>query len=154
MNEVIERMEFFRGLIEAIQRLSPDEKLRVKQTPYEEVFLTLPSGLLHAAITELVEQFDIRHLSTITADYVGDDLMLHYHFWHRYGLTLTTTLEDPDPEIDSIVDLIPGAAFYEREVFGMYGVTFVGHPDLHPLVLPDDWDDEPPMLMNQREDEH
>lgn len=153
MNNVVERIEFFRGIIEAIQPLSPDGELPVKQMPYEEVFLTLPPDLLHTVVAQLVEQFDIRHLSTITADDVGDHLVLHYHFWHRYGLTLTIRLQGPNPKIDSVVDLIPGAAFYEREVFGMYGVTFVGHPDLHPLVLPEDWDDEPPMLMNQGEDE-
>jgi hypothetical protein len=36
-------------------------------------------------------------------------------------------------------DVIVGAAFYEREIMEMLGVTFEGHPEPKPLFLPDDW---------------
>ena len=44
-----------------------------------------------------------------------------------------------EPEVPSIVDLYPGVAFAEREVFDMYGVTFAGHDDLVRILMPDDW---------------
>ena len=34
---------------------------------------------------------------------------------------------------------------YEREVSEMLGVAFAGHPNLHALLLPDDWEGEPPL---------
>jgi len=61
---------------------------------------------------------------------------LLYHFWDGGGLTLRTSLPREEPHIATLTDLIPGAAFYEREVSEMLGVTFDGHPDLRALLLP------------------
>lgn len=41
--------------------------------------------------------------------------------------------------IPSIVDLWPGANWYERELFDLFGVEFDGHPDLKRILMPDDW---------------
>jgi len=37
--------------------------------------------------------------------------------------------------VSTIIDLIPAAAWYEREAAEMFGITFVGH-DTAPLLLP------------------
>ena len=97
----------------------------------------------------LVESFDLRHLSTITGQDTGSEIELLYHFWDGEGLTFRTSLPREDPHIVTLIDLIPGAAFYEREVSEMLGVTFDGQPDLRSLLLPDDWDEEPPMIKGQ-----
>jgi len=44
-----------------------------------------------------------------------------------------------DPEVASIVDLFPGVAFAEREVFDLFGIAFPGHEDLARILMPDDW---------------
>jgi NADH-quinone oxidoreductase subunit C len=46
----------------------------------------------------------------------------------------------PDqPEIASIVDVYPGTAFAEREVFDLFGINFPGHDGLARILMPDDW---------------
>ncbi len=44
-----------------------------------------------------------------------------------------------DEVIPSVVDLWAGAAWYERELFDLFGVGFEGHPDLKRILMPDDW---------------
>ena len=39
-----------------------------------------------------------------------------------------------DPIIDSVVDIWPGANWFEREAFDLFGILFSGHPDLRRIL--------------------
>ena len=41
---------------------------------------------------------------------------------------------DPGLKIDSVYPVWPGADWMEREVYDMYGILFVGHPDLRRIL--------------------
>lgn len=47
------------------------------------------------------------------------------------------------PEVPSVVSIWPTANWHEREVFDLTGIRFVGHPGLHRILLPEDWDGYP-----------
>ncbi len=48
-----------------------------------------------------------------------------------------TTLDRGAPVLDSVTDVLPAAAWHEREIHEMFGVEVRGHPDLRPLLLHD-----------------
>lgn len=47
--------------------------------------------------------------------------------------------KDDRLEFPSLTPLFSGAAWYEREIHDLFGITPLGHPDLRPLVLHENW---------------
>jgi Ni,Fe-hydrogenase III large subunit/NADH:ubiquinone oxidoreductase subunit C len=97
-------------------------------------------GTHRDAILTLLQSLAFTMISTITGIDLGDEVELNYHFWcGKAEVTIRTRVPKPRPEIETITDIIPGAALYEREVFDLLGVKFLGHPDLKRLILPESW---------------
>jgi NADH-quinone oxidoreductase subunit C len=48
-----------------------------------------------------------------------------------------------DPSIESLMGLWPAANFFEREVFDLFGVRFLGHPNMRRIMMPEDWEGHP-----------
>lgn len=91
-------------------------------------------------VVQLLKGEGFTHLSAITGLEVNGGVELLYHL-AKGGVLLTVKVKLPAGEavVPSITDLIPGAALYEREVHDMLGVNFKGHPNLAPLLVPDNW---------------
>jgi NADH-quinone oxidoreductase subunit C len=59
-----------------------------------------------------------------------------YNVTQHFGVTIKTDLPDDDLSISTAIPVFAGANWHEREVHEMYGIDFVGHPNLRPLYLP------------------
>jgi NADH-quinone oxidoreductase subunit C len=54
---------------------------------------------------------------------------------HNHRVRLRSRCVDAeDPIIDSVVDIWPGANWFEREAFDLFGILFTGHPDLRRIL--------------------
>ncbi len=58
-------------------------------------------------------------------------------------ITIRTFVNDPEPELPSVVGLWEGANWLEREVWDLFGIRFSGHPDLRRIVLPEEFTARP-----------
>ncbi len=58
-------------------------------------------------------------------------------------LLFTTDLPKVSPRIASLVGVYAGANWHEREAHEMFGIDFVGHPNLIKLYLPDGFEGYP-----------
>jgi len=60
---------------------------------------------------------------------------------HRSGERVRIRVQVPSdaPAVASLFDLWPGSENLEREVYDMFGIEFVGHPDMSRVLMPDDW---------------
>ena len=117
----------------------------------DNIRLIVPAEAIHAVLKCLKsEGFDF------LCDMAGIDYLNYPNAKDRfavvYALTNTRTGErlfvktfvnDPDPELASVVDLWTGADWMEREVYDMYGITFTGHPDLRRILMPEGYSSFP-----------
>jgi len=103
-------------------------------------YVHVRQGSHREAISALLNRFPETTISTITALDLGGEIELNYHLWcDGTVLTVRVTVPKSNPVTETVTDIIPGAALYEREVFDLFGVRFTGHPDLRRLLLSDDW---------------
>ena len=63
----------------------------------------------------------------------------------RIMFSIMTEISKDKPEIDTLIEIFPSAEFHEQETYENFGITFIGHPRKERLLLPEDWDDIPPL---------
>ena len=61
------------------------------------------------------------------------------------AVQLAERVQRDAPSVPSLVEVWTAAEYHEREAFEMLGIDFAGHPDLRRLLLPEDWNDLPPL---------
>lgn len=81
-------------------------------------------------------------------DYEADGLEVVYQLWsygHRHGVTIKCPVPTADARMPTATDIWRAADWHEREVRDMFGIVFEGHPNLVPLLLPEDMLDHFPL---------
>jgi NADH-quinone oxidoreductase subunit C len=103
-----------------------------------------PENILEA-LRRLKHELKFERLSTVTGvdRYPAEPRYeIVYHLQSIAGkqrLRLKARVPGENPEIESAFPVYRSANWYEREVFDLFGVRFLNHPNLTRIMLPDDW---------------
>ena len=138
--------------IEAVRAAVGDALLEVIAFRGETTLVVAKGAILDVLRTlrdEPLPGFD--RLSDLTAvDYLDlgrePRFAVVYHLMARRSLArvrVRALVPEEEPFIASAVELYPGANWLEREVYDMFGIGFLGHPNLTRILMPDDWEGHP-----------
>ena len=133
--------------IKALLEWKPDALTDAK-FDFGELTLTVVPGEIRAACAA-VQAAGYNFFEDMTAvDWypLAPRFQLSYHILShalKERIRLRVMLDEAEPSVDSITPVWPGANFYEREVFDLFGIHFADHPDLRRIMLPDDWEGHP-----------
>lgn len=112
----------------------------------DEVTLILPAEQISAAALAARDEFGFDLLIDVTAvDYWPHEKPRFHIVYHLYGMKhnqvvcLRAPLDDVNPNIATVEGVWPAANWFEREVWDMFGITFIGHSDPRRIVMPEDW---------------
>ena len=108
---------------------------------YGELTLNTDIGSLIELLTALRDDVQLKFVSIIditAVDYPGREKRFDV-VYHLMSPTLNQRLRvkvrtDEDTAVPSATGVYPGANWFERETYDMYGVLFSGHPDLRRLL--------------------
>ena len=109
-----------------------------------ELTLTVPSESIVDALTAIRDAGYNAFEDVTAVDWLPSEprFQLSYHIVsHQYKerIRIKTWISSDDPAIQSITPVWPGANYYEREVFDLFGIRFEGHPNLRRILMPEEW---------------
>lgn len=133
--------------IQAISAAHP-EAVNNAKFDHEELTLVIASDKIRP-VCRTLQQAGYNFFEDITCvDWYPSEprFQVTYHILsHKLKdrVRLHVMLDSMDPSIDSITSVWPAADYYEREVWDLFGVRFIGHPGLRRIMMPDDWEGYP-----------
>lgn len=91
---------------------------------------------------------DAREPEDMTTGVAGGDsrfqaMLRVYSIEERIGVTIKADLDDANPAIATLIPVYAGAAWHEREMWEMFGIDVIGHPDKRVLYLPSGFEGHP-----------
>lgn len=152
------RIELSAGQRSLCQRLQDEfgERIAVEEDPADMPTLSAPADLIPDVLRRLKDEpgRSFERLEDLTA--VDEsarrgpaqypDFHLVYtllSFESAERIRIKAPLSGPSTEAPSITSIWPAAAWYEREVFDMFGIRFTGHANLRRLLMPPSWPGHP-----------
>jgi len=115
----------------------------------ETSLIVLPEFIV-PVLNSLKNNFQFNTLMDVTAvDYYPKEAPRFHVVYQLYSMPenvriqVRATLNGNSPSIDTVEKVFPGANWKEREVYDLFGVTFLGHSDLRRIEMPEDWTGHP-----------
>lgn len=137
--------------VEMVREKFPQAVLETSDFRGEQTIVLQPSSLV-AVCSYLLKNLRYNFLSTITAVDWLERVPRYDVVYHLLSLPNQSELRlkvragkrgEDHPSVPTVTSVWPGANWYEREVYDLFGITFDGHPDLRRILMPMDWTTHP-----------
>jgi NADH-quinone oxidoreductase subunit C len=117
---------------------------------FDELTLAIDVKRIVEIATHLKTDLTLRFVSFIdmtAVDYPGREKRFDV-VWFFLSPTLNTRVRlraeaDETTQVPSIIEVFPGADWFERECYDLYGVIFSGHPDMRRILTDYGFDGHP-----------
>ena len=127
--------------LEKLVNAELSSKIQSSEIKYNELLLKISVNEIVAVITFLKSNNKLRFKQLIdiaAIDYPNEDkrfelVYLLLSIENNLRIKISVKFES-DEKIPSITKIFPSANWMEREVFDMYGIKFINHPDLRRIL--------------------
>ena len=128
-------------VLEALKVIAPEVK--ISENAAGTIVVKIKSDEVFAMMRKLRDRpdFSFDLLADVTAVDRGDCFSLVYQLHsltRKIDLEVQADIGKEEAQIESVTCLWGSALFGEREVADMFGIRFDGHPDLRPLLAPEE----------------
>ncbi len=135
------------GTANTLKKLFNAEKADLKEEKFLKI--TIPSSNVRSALTYLRDSENYIHFVMMSCvDFLEEgEFELVYILCNpetQNHIILKTRIKRENAEFESMTTLWRAIETFEREIWEMYGVNFIGHNRLEPFIL-EDWNFAPPM---------
>jgi NADH-quinone oxidoreductase subunit C len=132
-----------------LKNLLPSQELEVGSQK-GQCTVTVPAGRLPEVATALRSDPSTLYEMPVCmtcVDWPERDLRFELVYLLRSlvfnDLAWVSVLASEETVVPSLAEVFPGLEWHERECYDLFGVRFVGHPNLTRILLPDDWEGHP-----------
>ena len=115
--------------------------------------VTTSSDKIKDVATAVRDDLGFNHISAVSGvDWIASNQLEVVYFvgsvaqgWADFVVALAERIPRDDPSAPTLISVWPGAEYQERETHEMFGINFQGHPNQNHILLPEDWNDLPPL---------
>jgi NADH (or F420H2) dehydrogenase, subunit C len=127
----------------------PDSILEFKPDAIVDPYIVVKASDIKEICAFLSTDPDLKFdylMSLSGMDYNDGTLGVVYHIssmGKNHKIVLKVRVQKDSPEVPSVESIWKTANWHEREAYDLFGIVFVGHPDLRRILLPNDWEGHP-----------
>ncbi len=138
-------MAIIDDIIRVLRNLLPKDAMRVDEEYRAGIALSVQVPI--ETLREAARSCEAAgcYLESITGlDFLDTaELVYHFNCYEPKSRFALRVLCGHEQRVPTLSDIFPSALWLEREVHDFFGISFDGHPDLRPLLLPEDADYHP-----------
>ena len=132
------------GFIKAFKEKYPTTQIDIDTTDSKQITLTVQNEDVLEIAGVLRDNFGFKYpIACGAVDYPSENnIQLIYYLMNsdsKLILFLRVNLDRTNPQITSLTKVWEAMSFHEREAHEMFGIEFIEHSNLVPLLLSPDW---------------